>query len=177
MDNRQKRIEQLIEEVANLSNEKEMKKVDLGATDKFKVMLSKSGYEPTPHRNPNAPYLVAVISALFITIAGSALIIFIRPDYDPIIIIVGIGTATGAVTTQLLQFMKLNEVSQKADIAVVQSKETQVRTDETHAIVNSTLTAALETARKAGYGAGLEAGQDKANQRTDDLKASQKVEE
>lgn len=140
---------------------------DLGETDKFRVMMSKSGYAPP--RNGNAPYLIAVISALFITIAGSAVIIFIRPDYDPIIIIVGIGTATGAVTTQLLQFMKLNEVAQKAEIAVVQSKETQIQTDATHAMVNSTLSAALETARKAGYGAGLEAGAIAANERTDAL--------
>lgn len=140
-------------------------------TQKFKAMLDKVG-EPST-RNGNVPYLIAVISALFITIAGSAVIISLRPDYDPIIIIVGIGTATGAVTTQLLQFMKLNEVVKKTEIAVVQSKETQIQTDLTHQMVNSQLSAAIDKAEKAGYGAGMQAGEDKANQRTDALKAAE----
>lgn len=139
---------------------------DMGETDKFRAMMSRTGYTPTPPRNGNAPYLVAVVVSLLIAVAGSALVIFLRPDYDPIIIIAGIGTATGAVTTQLLQLIKLSEVEKKTEIAVVKQ-------DETHKIINSQLSAALETARKAGYGAGMQAGEDKANQRTDELKAAQ----
>lgn len=150
---------------------KEIKK-DLGETDKFKAMMSRSGYATVPTRNGNTQYLVAVVVSLLIAVAGSATIIFLRPDYDPLVIIVTILTAIGAVTTQILQFMKLNEVEKKAEIAAVQAVETQIKTDATHSIVNSTLSSALETARRAGYGAGLEAGQDKANLRTDELKAA-----
>lgn len=134
---------------------------DLGETDKFKVMLSKSGYAPP--RNGNAPYLVAVVVSLLIAVAGSAFIIFIRPDYDPIIITLTVTGVATALTTQILQLMKLNDVEKKTDVAVVQL-------DENHKTINSQLSAAIETARRAGYGAGLEAGQDKANQRTDELK-------
>lgn len=151
-----------------------MEKPELGETDKFKAMLHKVG---EPSVRSNVPYLVAVIVSLLIAVAGSAFIISIRPDYDPIIIILTITGVTTALTTQLLQFMKLNEVAQKAEIAAVQSKETQVQTDATHKMVNSTLSEALETARKAGYGAGMQAGEDKANQRTDELKAAQRAED
>lgn len=148
-----------------------MTRPDLGETDKFKAMLNKSGY--MSRRNGNAPYLVAVVVSLLIAVVGSAFIISLRPDYDPIIIILTITGVTTALTTQLLQFMKLNEVAQKAEIAAVQSKETQIQTSETHNMVNSQLSSAIETARKAGYGAGMQAGEDKANQRTDELKAAQ----
>lgn len=150
-----------------------MTKPDLGATDKFNAMLKKSGYSPTPPRNGNSPYLIAVTVSLFIAVAGSYFIISLRPDYDPIVIILTITGVTTALTTQLLQFMKLNEVSQKAEIAAVQSIETKMKTSETHDIVNSQLSAAIETARRAGYGAGLQAGEDRANLRTDELKAAQ----
>lgn len=142
----------------------------LGETAKFRAMYARVYQKPS---NGNVPYLVAVISSLLITVAGSAYIIFLRPDYDPIIIIAGIGTATGAVTTQILQFIKINEVAKAAEIAAVQSRETKIQTDETHKMVNSQLSAAIEKAEKAGYGAGLQAGEDKANARTDELKAAE----
>lgn len=148
-----------------------MTKPDLGATDKLRAMLDKSGY--SPGRNGNVPYLVAVVVALLIAVAGSVGIIFIRPDYDPIIIIITITSVTTGLTSQILQFVKLNQVEKKTEISAVQSMETQVKTVETHKIVNSTLATALETARKAGYGAGLADGQDKANLRTDELRAVQ----
>lgn len=140
-------------------------------TQKFKAMLDKVG-EPST-RNGNVPYLIAVVMSLFIAVVGSAYIISIRPDYDPIIIILTITGVTTALTTQLLQFMKLNEVVKKTEIAVVQSKETQIQTDATHKMVNSQLSAAIDKAEKAGYGAGMQAGEDKANQRTDALKAAE----
>lgn len=149
-----------------------MEESPLTDTQKFRAMYAKV-YKPS---NSNVPYLVAVISALFLTVAGSAFIIFLRPDYDPIIIIAGIGTATGAVTTQILQFIKLNDVAKTAEIAAIQSRETKIQTDATHTMMNSKLTEAIAEAKKAGFDAGLLAGESKANARTDELAAA-RVEE
>lgn len=124
---------------------------EMGDTDKFRAMLLKTqGAE-----DDTGKYLTAVISALVLGIGGLALILWIRPEYDPILVAGIIFAFLTPTTTSLLSFMKAEDVK-------AQSKET-------YHMVNSRMSEMIEKVELLAHERGLREGRDAANERTDDL--------
>lgn len=138
--------------MANKKNKK-----DLSDTDKFRAMLLK--VQPSDKSNI-VNYLTAIIISLVVGVGGLSLILFIRPEYDPILVAGIIFAFLTPTTTSLLSFMKAEEAKEQAR--------------ETHLSVNSRLDTLLEQAAVAARAEGMDAGRRAANERTDELDRNKK---
>lgn len=108
-----------------------------------------------PAAPSNVPYLATIIIMVAVGILGVLGFLSIRPD-ENILVVAGIMFAIiTPVTTSIMTFM--------------QSRDT-------HKAVNSRLDAVIEHAAASARAEGMEAGQDKANLRTDELKAARVAE-
>jgi hypothetical protein len=100
----------------------------------------------------NTPYVVAVVTMMFIAVVGSAIITVVEPKQDNTVIIAAIFGFLTPTTLSLLAFMK---------------------SQETHLSVNSRLDAFMKTAQDVALGKGLMEGRiqgkKEANERTDEL--------
>lgn len=124
---------------------------ELSETGKFKAMLAKT--KSVDDDDNTGKYLIAVVSALVIGIGGLILILWIRPEYDPVLVAGLIFAFLTPTTTSLLSFMKAGE-------AKVQAKETYHQ-------VNSRLDAFIAQAAISARAEGVIEGQNQANERTD----------
>lgn len=122
---------------------------ELSETDKFKAMLAKT----TPVADDTGKYLAAVLAAILLGIVAVVLVLWLRPEYDPLIVIVSVFTIITPTTTSLLSFMKAEEAKEQAK--------------ETHLSVNSRLDAFITQASASARAEGVVAGEIKANERTD----------
>jgi len=128
----------------------------LGETDKFRAMLEKTGVND----NNTGKYLVAIICSLILGIGGLATILWIRPEYDPVLVAGIIFAFLTPTTTSLLSFMKAGEAKEQAR--------------ETHLSVNSRLDKFIEQASIAARAEGMDVGRKEANDRTDALQEHKK---
>lgn len=133
-------------------------KEQLTDTDKFRAMLLKVGEKDDGHIGN---YLTAVIISLVVGVGGLSLILFIRPDYDPVLVAGIIFAFLTPTTTSLLSLMKAEEAKEQAK--------------ETHLSVNSRLDKFIEQAAVAARAEGMDMGRKAANERTDALEKIKKV--
>lgn len=122
---------------------------ELSETDKFKAMLAKT----RPIADDTGKYLAAILTAILLGILAVVLVLWLRPEYDPLIVIVAVFTIITPTTTSLLSFMKAEEAKEQAK--------------ETHLSVNSRLDAFIAQASASARAEGVVEGQTKANERTD----------
>ena len=123
----------------------------LGETDKFRAMLRKTG----TNEDNTGKYLTAILGALLLGIGGLAVILWLRPEYDPVLVAGMIFAFLTPTTTSLLSFMKAEEAKEQAK--------------ETHLSVNSRLDKFIEQASVAAKAEGMDLGRKEANDRTDAL--------
>lgn len=108
--------------------------------------------EPEKPAAPNVPYLATIIIMVAVGILGVLGFLSIRPD-ENILVVAGIMFAIiTPVTTSIMTLM--------------QSRDT-------HKAVNSRLDAFIEQAASSARAEGMEAGREKADLRTDELKAAE----
>jgi hypothetical protein len=155
-------------------NKKPIEDNGLTDTGRFRKLYTKSmrGNNTVRHIGPSdtGKYLTAILGSLVIGIGGVALLIWLRPDYDPLLVAGVIFAFLTPTTTSLLSFFKASEAKEQA-------QETAEQATETHLSVNSRLDAfirqAAALARAEGLSEGEEIGRNAANTRTDELKKGQ----
>lgn len=125
----------------------------LTSTGKFRLLYAKS-----KEKDEGTPYLTAILVAIVVGISGVVTTVFLRPDFDILVVSVVIFGFLTPTTTSLLALLK--------------TQETNEQTQETHLLVNSALDAAIENATKAAKEEGVREGVDRANTRTDELAAT-----
>lgn len=104
-------------------------------------------------KNFTGGYLTAIIASLVVGVGGLSLILFIRPDYDPLLVAGIIFAFLTPTTTSLLSF--------------IQAKEAKEQAKETHLAVNSRLDQFIKQATLVAKAEGVDEGRKDANARTD----------
>lgn len=125
-------------------------------------------------RNGTKNYLIAIVSMVLIAVIALVAVTIIRPDQDNSTLYVLILSSIGPTTLGLLALMKSTETVRVA-------QETHQVAQETHLSVNSRLDQFIRnadrSARAEGELAGLAAGREQADQRTDTLKEKETTHE
>lgn len=85
----------------------------------------------------NKPYLLAIVAVILIATILDIFIIWLRPEYDALVVTVAIFGIASPTTVSILAFMK---------------------SQETHLSVNSRLEEWIKNAESAARGEGMEAG-------------------
>jgi hypothetical protein len=109
----------------------------------------------------------SVIILVLIAVLGSSLIIWLRPDYDPLLVL----GAIGGLMTVVFNTAKTTEIAAKTEQVAATVQEVKAVAVETHLAVNSQLSRQLETAEAAGVGKGKTQGREDAEAREDALSA------
>lgn len=134
---------------------------ELSDTDRFRLMLAKVTPHPSPiEEDDTAKYLWAVFGSLLVGISGVAAILWLRPDFD-ILVVAGIIFAFLTPTTTSI-------------LALMKGQETNKQVKETHLSVNSRLDAFIESTAAVARAEGVQEGRDKADARTDELSEAKK---
>lgn len=117
--------------------------------------LEKQKLDAVPLPNKQASYFGYVVAFAGVGIAAIVVILWTRPDSDPLIVVGVIGGLMTSIIYSFLGYMKSDE-----------SKQQSV---ETYHLVNSRMTIALEDAVKAALGEGRKQGRRESEARTDKL--------
>ena len=141
-----------------------------GETDKFRAMYRKVN----PSANDTAKYLTAVMYALFLGIAGVALIGFIRPDYDILVVAGFIFAFLTPILTSILGLMKSSEQSEQIFEAKEHARAAEEQSVKTDLSNNGRLEELLRVTKEAAYGEGRKAGREESDARTDKLAENKK---
>lgn len=124
---------------------------ELSETDKFKRRLAQVNSEA--QSKDTSRYLVTVIIVLVIGVVSFIITLWIRPDYDPLLVAGIIFAFLTPTTTSLLSFIKAEEANTQAA--------------ETHLSVNNHFDAQIRQAMLSARQEGLEEGRKLADRRID----------